>query len=128
MFEARCCSGRAVVNAPGWIRSARSNLALQPLEETAGTKWTVNKRHNCVLPVLEGTCCPSGTFLVAYARMLFIQQTFICLSPENETGTDVSGDELDWRSWEDAIHGCDEHRNLSHFFAVQCSNCAFPDL
>lgn len=116
------------MNAPGWIRSARSNLALQPLEETAGTKWTVNKRNNCVLPVLEGTCCPSGTFLVAYARMLFIQQTFICLSPENETGTDVSGDELDWRSWEDAIHGCDEHRNLSHFFAVQCSNCAFPDL
>lgn len=92
------------MDAPGWIPSARSNSALQPLEETAGTKWTVNKRNNCVLPVLEGTCCPSGTFLVAYARMLFIQQIFICwllffscLSPENETGTGVSGDELDWR-------------------------------
>lgn len=65
--------------------------------------------------------------------MLFIQQIFIfCLfffylSPENETGTDISGNELDWCSWEDVIHSYNEHWNLSHFFAVQYSNCISPD-
>lgn len=40
---------------------------LERLEEAAGTKWTVHKRNNCALPVLEGTCCPSRTFLIVYA-------------------------------------------------------------
>jgi len=51
--------------------------------------------------------------------MLFIQQIvifcvflfffFSYLSPENETGTDISGNELDWCGWEDVIHSYNEH-------------------
>lgn len=43
------------------------DLEPQRLEEAAGIKWTVHKRNNCALPVLEGTCYPSRTFLIAYA-------------------------------------------------------------
>lgn len=90
------------------------DLEPQHLEEAAGTKWTVHKRNNCALLVLEGTCCPSRTFLIAYALytanlyLLFLALFFFYLSPENETGTDISGNELDWCSWEDVIHSYNE--------------------
>lgn len=129
VFEACCWLGRAFGNAPGLIRLAPRNLDLQRLEETAGTKWTVNKRNNCILPVLEGTCCPSGTFLIAYAlytanlylpslfstfvREMKLEQTF--LEMMNLIG--AVG-----KMWFTVKN---EHWNLSHFFTVQYLNCIF---
>lgn len=61
-----------------------------------------------MLPDLEGTCCPSGTFLLTHAlytaNLYLLSLFFPYLRLGNETGTDISGnDRLDWCSWEDAI-------------------------
>lgn len=92
-------AGRVLVKGPSWIRPGPCcHFGLQRLEETrdCGDKMdSKQKRSSCTVPVPEGTCCPSGTFLLGYAHRIanLCIYLFLVRSPGNETGKDVSGND-----------------------------------